>query len=242
MLGVPTTEGDNSVRDASTSLRPSTAAHAGVSGEPIRVLVVSDVRVYRDLLAAALEDEQGIELASSIPGDVASLEIGVAEPDVVLVDASSDPAPRVRALAAAAGTAKTVAVGIPDDESAQLELIEAGVAGYVTSEQPLADVAETVRAVSNGELNCSPRLSAALAERVAAVQGLAPHGDLDRKLTRRENEVAALVSQGLSNKQVARRLSIQQATVKNHVHNILAKLGLAQRDEIAALLNASTLA
>ena len=143
MLGVPTTEGDNSVRDVSTSLRPSTAAqqeaHAGVSGEPIRVFVVSDVRVYRDLLAAALEDEQGIELASSIPSDVASMEIGIAEPDVVLVDASSDPAPRVRALAAAAGTAKTVAVGIPDDESAQLELIEAGVAGYVTAEQPLAE-------------------------------------------------------------------------------------------------------
>jgi DNA-binding NarL/FixJ family response regulator len=198
------------------------------------VILVSDVLVFRDLMVAAIEDAEGIELAGGVPAAVASMEIGIAEPDVVLVDASADSATAgVAALAASAGTAKIVAIGIPDDEAAQLELIEAGVAGYVTAEQPLADVIDAVVAVSNGELRCSPRLSAALAERVAALNSLAPERKAEQGLTPREREVAALVSQGLSNKQIARRLSIQQATVKNHVHNILTKLGIRHRDEDA---------
>jgi len=240
------------VRDGSTSLRPGAAAHERGARrkvpnpsppvETIRVFVVADVRVYRDLLTAALEENQAIELASSVASDVASIEIGIAEPDIVLVDGSLDSAPaRVRALAASTHAAKIIAVGIPDDEAAQLELIEAGVAGYVTADQPVSDVVEAVEAVSHGELRCSPRLSAVLAERVAALNGLAPERTLEQKLTPREREIAALVSQGLSNKQIAGRLSIQQATVKNHVHNILAKLGLAHRDEVAMLLQHSTL-
>jgi two-component system nitrate/nitrite response regulator NarL len=206
------------------------------SPAPVRVFVVADVRVYRELLADALAGEDGLEVDGSAPGDIAGLAIGMAEPGVVLVDTASVPGPAgVRALAAAAPTAKIVAVGIPDDESAVLALAEAGVAGYVTVEQPLSELVAAVEAATNDELQCSPRVAAALAKRVATL-AVGPRGTGDQRLTRREREIAALIAEGLANKQIARRLSIEQATVKNHVHNILSKLGASRRDEVAALL------
>jgi two-component system, NarL family, nitrate/nitrite response regulator NarL len=227
-----------------TSLRQmATAPELGVGPEkPIRVLLVSDVCVYRESLVEALGREDGIEVAGSTSSDIAGLEIAVSKPAVVLVDASSELGlARVQALAAAMPSLRIVAVGIPDDEAVELEFLEAGVAGYVTAEQPLADLVEAVDAAANGELNCSPRLSAALAERVAAFKAVAPRGNGSRKLTRRQREIAALISEGLSNKQIAHRLSIEQATVKNHIHNIFAALGLSHRDEVAALIRTSLL-
>jgi DNA-binding NarL/FixJ family response regulator len=206
------------------------------SRAPVRVFVVADVRVYRELLADALAREDGFEVDGSAPGDIAGMAIGMAEPGVVLVDTASVSGPAgVRALAAAAPTAKIVAVGIPDDEAAVLALAEAGVAGYVTVEQPLDELVAAVEAAANDELQCSPRVAAALAKRVAALAP-GPRGNGDQRLTRREREIAALIAEGLLNKQIARRLSIEHATVKNHVHNILAKLGASRRDEVAALL------
>jgi DNA-binding NarL/FixJ family response regulator len=191
-------------------------------------------------LVNALTDEERIDVTGATPGDIATMAIGITEPSVVVVDASTDTGlARVQALTAAAPGAKIVAVGIPEGEADQLEFVEAGVAGYVTVEQPVAEVVEAVEAAANGELRCSPRLSAVLAERVAALQDVAPHGG--QKLTPRERQIAALISEGLSNKQIASRLSIQQATVKNHVHNILAKLGVSHRDEVATLARASLL-
>ena len=212
------------------------APDVGDSSAPVRVFVVADVRVYRELLADALAREDGFEVEGSAPGDIAGMAIGMAEPGVVLVDTASVPGPAgVRALAAAAPAAKIVAVGIPDDEGAILALAEAGVTGYVTVEQPLAELVAAVEAAANDELQCSPRVAAALAKRVAALAA-APRGNGDQRLTRREREIAALIADGLLNKQIARRLSIEQATVKNHVHNILAKLGVSRRDEVAVVL------
>ena len=230
-----------------TTTSQEAAASSGVPDaaapdRAIRVFLVADVCVYRELLATALADDERIEVAGSTPGDIASMAIAMTEPGIVLVDASSDLGQaRMRALSAAAPTARIVAIGIPDDEAVQLAFVEAGVAGYVTAEQPLAELVEAVEAAANGELRCSPRLSAALAERVAALKAVGPHGSGDPKLTRRQREIAALISEGLSNKQIARRLSIQLATVKNHVHNILAKLGVRHRDEVATLVRSSML-
>ena len=234
------------MRGVSSSLRPiattgeaaasnAPAPDADASQAPVRVFVVADVCVYRELLAEALAGEDGFEVDGSAPGDIAGMAIGMTEPGVVLVDTASVPGPGVRALAAAAPTAKIVAVGIPDDERAIIALAEAGVAGFVTVEQPLAELLAAVEAAANDELQCSPRVAAALAKRVATLAA-GPRGNGDQRLTRREREIAALIAQGLLNKQIARRLSIEQATVKNHVHNILTKLGASRRDEVAMLL------
>jgi two-component system nitrate/nitrite response regulator NarL len=224
--------------------RQAAAPESGVgdadrSPAAVRVLLVGDVRVYRELLAEALEDEAGIELAGSAPGDVAALAVGMFEPRVVVVDAASVPeAGGMRALAAALPDATIVAVGVPDDEGAVVALLEAGVGGYLTSDQPLHELVAAVEAAANGELTCPPRMAAALAKRVAA---LAAHEttDTDNALTPRQREIALLIAEELSNKQIARRLSIELATVKNHVHNILVALGVGRREQIASRVRLS---
>ena len=229
----------------------SAAREAAASGEacgselqdsPIRVFLVADVCVYRELLVDALATDESLEVVGSTPGDIASMAIGLAEPAVVLLDTSSGSAPaRVQALSAAVPAAKIVALGIHDDEDTLLELVEAGVAGYVTAEQPLEELVETVASAANGELRCSPRVSAVLARRVAVLRAELPRDRGERRLTPRQLEIATLISEGLSNKQIARRLSIEQATVKNHVHNILSKLGVSHRDDVTTFVRAQSL-
>jgi DNA-binding NarL/FixJ family response regulator len=225
-----------------TAPESSALARPPAVGESVRVFLVADVRVYRELLVDALPTKSGIDVAGSTPTDIAGMAIGMTDPAVVLVDASANAGvERVHAIAAAAPAAKIVAVGIPDDEAVLVELVEAGVTGYVTAEQPLGELVEVVEAAAHGELRCSPRVAAALAEHVAALKsGATPDGS-DYGLTRREREVAAHIAQDLSNKQIASRLSIERATVKNHVHNILSKLGVSHRDEVAAFVRTSLL-
>jgi two-component system nitrate/nitrite response regulator NarL len=213
------------------------ATGPGGTDTPIRVFLVSDVRVYRDLITDALSEEEGFEVTGSAAGDVAGMAVAMSEPGVVLVDAASvSGLAAVRALAVAAPEAKIVAVGISDDEHTVIALVEAGVAGYVTADQSLVELVAAVEAAVHGELPCSPRVSAALAERVAALAANEAHANGGDTLTPRQREIATLIAEGLSNKQIARRLSIERATVKNHVHNILAKLGVSRRDEVTLLL------
>ena len=203
------------------------------------MLVVADVRFYRDLLTAALADDEAIELAGSAPHDVAPIASSMADPDVLVVDATSLAGPEsLRTLAALLPDTKIVVLGAPGDDDAVVELLELGAAGYVTADQQLSDVVDAIEAAAHGELPCPPRISAALARRLAA---LAPErrdgaGAADG-LTPRQREIATLVAEGLSNKQIARRLSIERATVKNHVHSILLKLGVSRRDQVAARLD-----
>ena len=205
---------------------------AGRRGDLVRVFLVADVRVHRDLLVAALSHEDGIEVAGSAHGDVACMAVGWSDADVILIDGESLAGPgTIRALAVAAPDAKIVVTGVREDESEVVDLVEAGIAGYATVEQPLVELAGAVLAAADGVLQCSPRVSAALAERVATLAAVRQQSK-GHALTPREREIAALITDGLSKKQIARRLSIDPATVKNHVHNILSKLGVSRRDQI----------
>ena len=172
--------GDREIRSA---LRPmTTVPEAAAAGDaqradegPIRVFLVADVCVYRELLVDALANHESLEVVGHTPADIAGMAVGMTEPTVVLVDTSAgDGFSRVQALAAALPAAKIVAVGIPDDETVLLDLVEAGVAGCITAEQPLEELVEAVEAATNGELKCSPRVAGALAERVAALKAARP--------------------------------------------------------------------
>ena len=117
-----------------------------------------------------------------------------------------------------------------------LPLAEAGIAGWVTREASVDDLRATVASAAAGEAVFSPRLAASLLRRVAALASERRVGAQATPLTRRQREILALIDEGLSNKEIARRLSIEVATVKNHVHNILEKLEVTRRAEAAALV------
>ena len=202
----------------------------------IRAVVVSDIRLYREGLTDALVQSGRCEVAATAADVFAALDaVEAHRPDVVLLDlALVDANEAVRELGHADPPARVVALGVREEPSEVIALAEAGVAGYVTRDATLDQLVDVVESIARGEMLCSPRIAALLLQRVAAVGSSAAAPTDDARLTRRENEIVGLIDEGLSNKQIARRLSIEVATVKNHVHSILDKLGVDGRGAAAA--------
>lgn len=202
----------------------------------IRVLIAAEIRLYREGLADMLSQEAGIEIVATAAGaDDAVRGLRALAPDVVLVDlAFPDNAWLVRALAAAVPGTRVVALSVPDVESDLLACAEAGVAGYVTRDGSIEDVVAAVEAAAKGEVLCSPRMAATLFQRVATLALERSPASIESRLTHRELQILDLIDQGMSNKEIARQLTIELSTVKNHVHNILEKLQVSRRAEAAA--------
>jgi two-component system, NarL family, nitrate/nitrite response regulator NarL len=208
--------------------------------ERLRVFIVSDVRLYREGLADLLGRISRI----AVVGATGSADDGIAQvrdlqPDVVLLDTGTGGVAAARYLLGPAPNMRVVALAAPESEEDVIALAEAGVLGYVTREQSLEDLVVTIESVARDEMVCSPWMATVLVKRVqalAADRPPPPHG-----LTAREAEILELVAQGLSNKEIAARLYIELTTVKNHVHNILGKLGVSRREEAVARVRASFL-
>jgi DNA-binding NarL/FixJ family response regulator len=142
----------------------------------------------------------------------------------------------VLALRARADATRVVAFGVADEWEDVLACARAGAVGFVTRDSHISDLLAAVTSAYRGELICSPRMAARMFEHMnALLAGTAP-GAENRELTLRELEIAELLQRGLSNKEIAHKLFIEQATVKNHVHNILSKLQVTRRGEAAARL------
>jgi two-component system, NarL family, nitrate/nitrite response regulator NarL len=202
------------------------------------LFLIARTRFYREGLADALARVEGIHVAGAASGPEDALaRVGLLAPDVVLLDtAVVGMLDLVRELTASSPGTRVVALALPERASEVVACAEAGVSGYVTEEASLADLVATVEGVARGEMRCSPTITATLLRRVAVLAAghravLSPP-----KLTARELEVLVLLDDGLSNQQIARRLCIELATVKNHVHHILEKLQIERRGEAGAYL------
>jgi DNA-binding NarL/FixJ family response regulator len=204
----------------------------------VHVFVLAGVRLYREGVAAALADDDRFRVVGAAADGAAALQqVRGSAPDVVLVEAGPPDAPAlVRAIRAQAPEARVVALGISEEEALVLPLAEAGIAGWVTRDASVDDLREAVASAAAGETLCSPRMAASLLRRVASLAEDPPGDHVSRALTHRQREIVALIDQGLSNKEIARRLSIELPTVKNHVHTILIRLQVSRRGEAAALL------
>jgi DNA-binding NarL/FixJ family response regulator len=192
--------------------------------------------VYREGVSRLVATEDALELtgAARTAESSAGLRAG-AEPDVVLLDASQTADVAVaRDIASAAGEARVVALVAPDGDVDLLGWAGAGVSGFLSTEASAHQLVELLRRAARGESPCSPDVADAFLTR-ALEQG-AGHRAVEGALTRREAQIAELVADGLSNKAIASRLSIELATVKNHVHRILEKLRVHSRGEAAAKL------
>jgi DNA-binding NarL/FixJ family response regulator len=139
---------------------------------------------------------------------------------------------------------KTIVIGVPDKEEDILACIEQeGAAGYLLMNASLHDLLMSINAVMRGETLCSPRIASLAFDRVSRLSRQVDrvHTINDSKLTRREAEIVRLIDDGLSNKEIAARLHIEVSTVKNHVHNILDKLQLHDRQSAANYIKAQGL-
>ena len=207
----------------------------------VRVFVASDVRVYRECVSRLVATEDALELAGAARAAESPSRLrGGARPDVVLVDATLRADLLVaREIASAAGEAHVVALVAPDQGDDLLGWTGAGVSGFLSWEASSRQLVEVLRRAARGESPCSPDVADAFSRRAREkpAEGLASDGPL----TKRETQIAELVVDGLSNKAIASRLSIELATVKNHVHRILEKLRVHSRGEAAAMLRESGL-
>lgn len=203
----------------------------------IRVLVVGDIRLYREGLASRLGRIDDIEVSESSPDEGLLGRIGQSPPDVLLLDMSTDQSlDLVYAVADLFPEIRVVAVGVRDSEDDIIPCAEAGIAGYLPRDGSLDDLVEVVDSIGRGESVVSRRIAASLLRRVGALATGSPWDGRAALLTPREGEIASMLEQGLSNKQIARTLGIRVPTVKNHVHAILGKLQIPRRGRVGEAL------
>jgi two-component system, NarL family, nitrate/nitrite response regulator NarL len=207
----------------------------------IRVLIIAAVRLYREGLADALGRKSPLTVVGAFAdGHEAMARIAELAPHVVLLDMTL-PHSRstVREFGKTVPNIPLVAIGLGDSESETIACAEAGITGFMTRDASLEDLIAVIETSSRGEVTCSPQVAGALVRRLAALAAthqIRMH-DSHSPLTRREREVASLLERDLTNKEIASRLGIEVATVKNHVHNVLEKLSVRRRSEAAQLLN-----
>jgi DNA-binding NarL/FixJ family response regulator len=201
-----------------------------------RVVVAADVCLYREGLAHSLERRGAAEVAGMAATRDEAVDLVLASnPDVVLIDMGMRGAPDVvRAVREAMPRVQVVALAITETEEVVVACAEAGVAGYVARDASMDDLVRTLRAVARGELDIPARIAASLFRRVGVLAGRREDPPGTHALTPREREIVALIDRGCSNKEIARRLQIELSTVKNHVHNLLEKLGVRRRSAAAA--------
>jgi two-component system nitrate/nitrite response regulator NarL len=204
----------------------------------IRVLVCSHIRLYREGLAEILAHDRTLDVVGvASTGEESLARADALLPDVVLLDmAMPGGISTVAALEAAASGVRVIALGVGEEDAEVIACAEAGVRGFVTREQSLAELIAAIQSVARDENLCSPRIAATLLRRVRGL-GAARTGGTTH-LTTRQLEILALIDRGLSNKEIASRLRIELPTVKNHVHNILDKLGVGRRADALAALKA----
>jgi DNA-binding NarL/FixJ family response regulator len=215
----------------SVGLREAPAA----VGKP-RVVIVSDVVLYRQGLEASLARDGQVEVIDVVASNDGPSAILKRSPDVVLLDgAAAECLALARNLRAQFPTIPLVGFGISGGAERLVDCAQCGFAAFVDCSASAADLAYAAIGALKGELDCSPEVSALLCERLAQYAGA---GQEPESLTRREREIALLIGDGLSNKEIAKDLKIGPSTVKNHVHNILDKLGVRRRAAIPHQLGA----
>ena len=203
----------------------------------ISVVLIEDNRLVRDGLTALLNQTTDCRVVAAGPsGDPELLQ---AKPHVILLDVGlwDDDSLRVAEMVKQASPQSRVIIMdlLPVHEEIT-DFVKAGVSGFILKDATLEDLVNTIRAVARGSRVLPPQLTSTLLSQIAK-EALARDGAevLDSvRLTQREREVIALIGDGMSNKEIAASLGIANHTVKSHVRNVMEKLALHTRLQIAA--------
>ncbi|WP_447034649.1 response regulator [Streptomyces sp. DSM 118878] len=206
---------------------------------PIRVFLLDDHEVVRRGVRDLLDDEPDI----TVVGEAATVEqalvrVPALRPQVAVLDVrlpDGDGVSVCRELRSQMPELACLMLTSFDEEEALLDSIMAGASGYVLKQIQGADLVSAVRAVARGQSLLDPSATAKLMARLRKGQEPEPEPDGLPGLTEREREILALIGEGLTNRQIGRRLYLAEKTVKNHISRLLAKLGVERRVQAAVM-------
>jgi NarL family two-component system response regulator LiaR len=201
----------------------------------IRVVLADDHSVVRQGLRMLLSLDAELQIAGEAADGAEALRLArELRPDVVVMDIMM---PRMDGIAATEAirrelpdTEVLALTSAADDESV-VGAIRAGAIGYLLKNSEPGDVIQAIKAAAAGQVQLSPEAATRLMRGVAPAQP----ADGGEPLTERETDVLRLLARGMANKEIARELRIGEKTVKTHVSNVLAKLGVQSRTQAALL-------
>ena len=210
----------------------------------IRVALIEDNRLLREGLSAMLREQRDITVVASSGNGDAMTDAKRLKPHVVLLDVGLRTHSSLRMVATFKKNAPDVKIIIMDLAPVQADLmdyVKVGVSGFVLKDATFDDFIRTIRSVARGGKVLPPLLTGSLFTQIVEHAALREDRNAFKsvKMTKREREVVDLIAEGLSNKEIAARLNLATDTVKSHVHNILEKLALHTRLEIANFAHTS---
>ena len=203
----------------------------------VRCVIVCDIRIYLDGIVLALDQSASIEVVGAASDlDDASCVIESTQPDVAIVDiAMPASADTIVSIHEAASRCRIIALTFSESLEKVVACARAGVTGVVSRNDPMDELRKRIYAVHAGESYCTASMAQRLLQAISMAEPDEARSRPFHSLTRRQSRVLELVELGQSNKQIALSLGIGLATVKNHVHSILQKLGVETRGEAAAV-------
>lgn len=201
----------------------------GLQTESISVMIVDDHEVVRRGIAEVIDRSEGMSVVAEA-GSVAEgvRRASLVHPQVMLVDLQLPDGTGIdlmRAVRATQPETRAIVLTSFDDDTALAAALEVGAAAYVLKSVRGAEIADVVRAVAAGRVLLDER---------TITRRRREHDDPTEDLTPSEVRVVDLIGEGLSNREIAERLSIAEKTVKNHITSLLSKMGLQRRTQVAA--------
>lgn len=210
----------------------------------IEVFLLSENRLLCEALSRVLAIKSNISIVGNAPfSQEAVYDIVAANPDIVLFDSLTTALATddlIASLRRNLPDLKVVLFGMDCDAEKFLLAVRRGVVGYLLKDASTRDLADAIRAVARGEAVCPPTLCRALFESVSRSGSWQPGVQVRKNLglTRREQQLIQLVSQGLTNKEIGAHLYLSEQTIKNHLRRMLRKIGATDRLEAVEVCRA----
>ena len=207
----------------------------------IKILLVDDQSLIRRGLKALLSFEADFQVVGEADnGEIAIARVEELQPDVVLMDIRMpimDGVAATREINQRFPQTKVLVLTTFDDDEYVTQALQYGAVGYLLKDTPPEELAQAIRAVHKGYTQLGPGIGKKVMAQITAPP--ANHTDGWEQLTPREQEIVQLIAKGASNKEIPQTLYISEKTVKNHVTNILSRLGLRDRTQAAIWANSN---
>ncbi len=205
----------------------------------IHILLIEDNRLLREGLTLMLKEQPDIRVVTSPGNSDAATKAKKMKPNVILLDLGLRSQNSLRLLGLLkknAPDSRVIGMDLVPVQEELVQYVEAGVSGFVLKDATFDDFLRTIRSVAQGVNVLPPPLTGSLFSQIVdhATRKRKGNPFASVRMTSREREVITLIAEGLSNKEIAQRLHLATDTVKSHVHNILEKLALHTRLEIAS--------